>query len=144
MEQSAARSGKLATLKAIAKLGHLRSRLGLGVGRPVPDDFLRQVLREAHQRVKQVGASFTIADLPSPWRFRRDRADDGDFDYRDLVRGWMREDGFDIVDFGEVIGKDRDPLAFFGLDGHFNPQGYRRLAEVLAAHWTGQRRAHGR
>ena len=107
------------------------------------NDHLRRILREADHRVKQAGASFRIAYLPTVWRYRRGRGDDGNFAHRDLVLGWMREDGFEVVDFGDVVGKHHTPLALFGLGGHYNSQGYRRLAELLATHWKGRRLTHG-
>ena len=114
-----------------------------GIGLAIAQAFQQEgasvvIFGRNKETLKEAGASFTIAYLPSPWRYRRSRGDDGGYADRDLMLAWMREDGLDVVDFANVIGKDREPLAYFGRGGHYNSRGYHKLAELLATQWERQ------
>ncbi|MEM7583035.1 MAG: hypothetical protein AAF560_06620 [Acidobacteriota bacterium] len=134
------------------KLTHLRSRLSL-LRTNVPEDtvgLLRRVLEQARARVTREGGELVFVYLPAYSRYLSQPASQADRDplyrdpryrdpryrdplYRDQVLALVRDLGIPMVDFHQALSETDEPKRFFplGLAGHYNPSGYRLLAEQL-------------
>lgn len=119
----------------ILQLYHLRARLSNSFLAPNPKVFPKfgEIIAKAKEKVEAWNGQFYFVYLPEWSRFSRKDPNDGYFRYRNKILGLVRQQGIPIIDFYEVLSRHPDPLSIFPfrLEGHYNSEGYRMVAESI-------------
>lgn len=92
----------------------------------------REILLEARRTTREWGGSFLFVYLPDYLRFAGGLPPEMD-ERRVAILDFLREEGFDYLDFTDVLTALDDPLSAFPfrLRGHYNADGYRALANAI-------------
>lgn len=117
------------------KLSTLRERLG-GISYPAPSPLFARTLHRANEIVGGWGGKLYLVYLPDWSRYQK-RAPKPDLAFRGYGRVLeiAGEQGLPVIDFQESLAAAEDPLRHFPRRqrGHFSPEGYARLADVIRA-----------
>ena len=144
---------RLDAVKSVAKLSHLRSRLGMDVGSyeqpPAVTDsaieLLGEILSVASKRTAAWGGKFYFVYLPCRERFadpgidgedKHDGTDSIDLEkvrYRDRVLAIVRARGIPLVDMVPVFESHHDGLSLFPFrrSVHYTEEGNEMVAEEI-------------
>lgn len=121
-------------LRDVAKLHHLRTALGLALGRGAADfATFRRVLEQARDEVRGWGGRLVFVYLPDRNRYARHWSR-GEDRMRREVLGIARGLRLPVVDVHAAFGAAADsPLRLFDLGAHYSPEGYRVAADAVLA-----------
>ena len=132
------KKGKLLWILSLLKLSHVRRILHLEVnyseGNVYVDPLFSKILKVANNEVLQMGGKMYFVYLPEYSRYKLGVLDHDKYRKRKEVLDAVAELNIPIIDLHkELFSKQNDPLALFpfGLPGHYNEKGYKKVTEII-------------